>query len=184
MIELKEDDPDAMEEAIRHLYGCGLPGASRKPWCLWFNLVTTADKYLEPELSKSAESQLRKVAGSCDDTDTVLDIFQSIKSDMSHRESLSKFADSLRKKNLSKLQKNQRYRGLLFNNRDLLESHFDAFHQIMLSQDMVLRSMCMCSWHFELGMRDPGDASNSCFACTKQSADNKIKSHKVYLPKS
>lgn len=183
VIELKEDDPDAMEEVLRHHYGCKFPVAATKPWRLWFDLVTTADKYLEPELSNKAESQLRKVAGSCEDTDTVLDIFQSIKSDMTHRESLSKFADALRKKNMSKLQKNPRYRDLLFDNRELFESHFNAFDEIKLSQDMVLKSICMCSWHREVGLRDPNDTSRSCFACTKQVTDGTIKWQKIYLTK-
>lgn len=46
LVILKEDDPEAVEEILRKIYGCTLPEAKKKPWRFWFNLTVAADKYL------------------------------------------------------------------------------------------------------------------------------------------
>jgi len=58
---LGEDDPDAVEQLLRYLYGCTLPDAGEKSWRFWFGLMITADKFLEPVLSEAASSRLREL---------------------------------------------------------------------------------------------------------------------------
>lgn len=53
-IELKEDDPHALEGVLRHIYDCLTQTWTLKPWDYWLDLAVTADKYLEPSLSRDA----------------------------------------------------------------------------------------------------------------------------------
>lgn len=83
-------------------------------------MIITADKYLEPALSAKADQHFREVALGISDADVIFDIIQTIKIDMSHVEPLLAFADMLRKKNLKKLLKNERYREFLIEDKDLM----------------------------------------------------------------
>jgi len=53
-IELKEDSPHALEGVLRHIYGYDVEFYGLKTWQYWLDLVETADKYLERELSLRA----------------------------------------------------------------------------------------------------------------------------------
>lgn len=129
MITLKEDNADAVEEVLRKIYGCTLPAANKREWRFWFTLIMTADKYLEPGLSAKANHHFRKVARGVGDADVVFDIVQAIKTEMSHVEPLLAFADVLRKKNLKKLLKNERYRDLLAGDKDLMLAQLDEIEE-------------------------------------------------------
>jgi hypothetical protein len=125
----EEDDPDAVEEVLRKVYGCTLPAASTREWRFWFNLVIAADKYFEPALGSNADKNLREVALEVQDADVIFDIDQAIKTDMSHLESLLKFAEVLRKKHLKKLLKNGRYRDLLVGDQSLMLAQLDELER-------------------------------------------------------
>jgi hypothetical protein len=125
MITLEGDDADAVEEVLRHLYGCSLPNAREKPWRFWFTLVTTADKYLEPVLSDNASWRLMEAAEMQRDPDIVFDIIQDIKANLAHHESLLDFAELLRKKHLKALLKNERYRNLLVSDPERMLAQLD-----------------------------------------------------------
>ncbi|KAM0712234.1 hypothetical protein Q7P37_011328 [Cladosporium fusiforme] len=65
IIELKEDDPEALEALIRHLYSTHkaadpLQAIKRnRSWRFWLTVRTTADKYLEPSLNDLASQAFR-----------------------------------------------------------------------------------------------------------------------------
>jgi hypothetical protein len=125
MVTLEDDDADAVEEVLRHIYGCSLPHAREKPWGFWFALVTAADKYLEPVLSVAASSRLMEAAEMQRTADAIFDIIQAIKANMAHHESLLDFAELLRKKYLTALLKNDRYRELLLSDLHLMLAQLD-----------------------------------------------------------
>lgn len=129
MITLEEDDPDAVERVLLNIYGYKLTAAGMRLWRFWFNLIITADKYLEPELSAKTDQHFREVALGVSDVDVVFGMVQAIKTDMSRVEPLLAFADVLRKKNLKKNLKNERYRDLLVRDRDLMLSQLDEIEE-------------------------------------------------------
>lgn len=53
-IELKEDNPHAVEARLRYIYGCKNEHYGHKTWQYCLDLFETDDKYLEPELSSEA----------------------------------------------------------------------------------------------------------------------------------
>lgn len=124
-ISLKDDEADAVEEVIRSIYGCTLGVSNTRPWKYWFDLVIIADKYLEPQPSKDAATNLRVSASIETDADVIVDVISAIKREMSHMDSLLEFADKLRKNNLAKLLRNERYRALLDGDKALMWSQFD-----------------------------------------------------------
>lgn len=182
MIELKDDNADATEQVLRHLYGFELPRHSERSWRFWLDLMITANKYLEPQLSTSAERKFRAVAEDSLDADAVLDVYQSIKSDLAHHDGLIEFAETLRKDNLLKLQKNKRYQGLLSDDPDLLASHFEILDQLGLSQDMVQKRIHVCDWHSEQVLKTPDYGWAAC--CFNNCLYPHVSGRNVFLPKS
>lgn len=134
MIELKDDNADAVEEVLRKIYGCKLPYTDDKSWRFWLDLVVTADKYLEERLSMRAEEILREIAQKTRNVDMLVDIIMAIEDDLSHCEPLLVFANVLRMERLLELHNNKRYRDSLFENRDLLELHFDELSKRMVAK--------------------------------------------------
>jgi hypothetical protein len=158
VITLKEDDADAVEEVLRKIYGCTLPAANKKEWSFWFTLIITADKYLEPALSAKADQHFREVALGVSDADVVFDIIQAINADMSHVEPLLAFADVLRKKNLKKLLKNQRYRDLLVGVKILMLAQLDELEkELEAPKKATERHYSLCSAHASVVFKSPGE---------------------------
>lgn len=139
VIELKEDDPDAMKEVLRTIYGSPESHALSRPWRYWLNVTLTADKYFELGLGETAQKNLQKVSNARD-VDEVLDIIQAIQRELQHLSSMLTFASDLRKKNILGLHKNARYRDLLFKDRELVGSHFDELSQIMVPKTWLCKS--------------------------------------------
>jgi hypothetical protein len=79
-IELKEDNPHAVEGVLRYIYGCKIEDHGQKTWQYWLDLFETADKYLEPELSLEASIGFRMSALSVQQTDTevICEILQTV----------------------------------------------------------------------------------------------------------
>lgn len=196
-ISLKSDDPDAVEEVLRKIYGCALEKYNQRPWEFWFNLVITADKYLEPKLSAKASERLRASALALTDGDAIFDLITTIQRDMGHLEPFLQFADQIRKDNLKTLLDNEKYRALLDGDKTLLWSHLDELKAAAgLSEpsdssgksdlpdlsSFVERTYSFCHKH------DPpvciNDTQHSqhmwCFRCRDQV---QCEQHKVWLPK-
>jgi hypothetical protein len=166
VITLRDDNADAVEEVLRKIYGCTLPAAHERGWRFWFALITTADKYLEPELSAKADESFRKIALGWSNVDVVFDIFQAIKADMSHSEPLLAFADVLRKKNLKKLLKHERYRDLLAGDTNLLFAQLDEIEEELEDPEEVSRRQySLCTTHAPQVFSPPEPAMRKCSLC-------------------
>lgn len=99
-------------------------------------------------MSAKADQHFREVALEISDADVVLDIFQAIKSDMSHVEPLLTFADVLRKKNLKKLLKNERYRDLLARDKGLMLAQLDEIEEGLEDPQKVNKQhYSLCTTH-------------------------------------
>lgn len=115
VVELKEDDATALAVVLSHIYKLPVIDAvaSTGTWRHWINLRTTADKYLESELSISADKKFRAVAFASEESDEIFDIIEMINNEMAHDESLVALGDKMRGENLQKLLKNDRFRANL-----------------------------------------------------------------------
>lgn len=100
-IELKDDDPDAVEEVLQAIYGSEAPHVSDRSWRFWLTLIVTASKYIESELETTAQDNLREIAWDTDDMKMVMDIFMAIHEELNHLELMVTFAENLRKKTFS-----------------------------------------------------------------------------------
>ena len=113
-IELKEDDPHALEGVLRYIYGCKIDDYHQKTWQYWLDLVETADKYLEPQLSKHAALHFQIQALTLDksDVETICDILQALQ-DTERYEQYKSFAVDLTMRNLH-LLKNEQFRAQVY----------------------------------------------------------------------
>lgn len=125
LVVLKEDDPGAVEEILRKIYGCTLPEADQRSWRFWLNLVTAADKYLEVSLSDKANTFFVYSAWKEKNPDAIFDIIEAIKSEASLLEKLMQLAEQLRYHNLQALLDNDRYRATLDNDKALMWEQLD-----------------------------------------------------------
>jgi hypothetical protein len=118
-IELKEDDPDTLEGVLRRIYGFKAEMYHDKPWGYWLDLIKTADKYLEPALSKRAAINFRALALSLGEQDigTVCDILDTFE-DADYVPSKG-LAVELAMKHLKSLG-DERFRALLYNNKRIM----------------------------------------------------------------
>lgn len=179
LIVLKEDEPDAVEHVLRHLYGCTLP-QDNKPWRLWLALVAAADKYLEPELSSAAGERLMHKAQTLESlkyTNHVFDIIQELKANMAHHQSLLDFAEQLRKKHLEYLLKDKRYRELLVSDPALMLAQLD---ELEVPRKLAQKVYYVCNEHADSSFRVLRDRySTRCIACfSKEVLPGRI----AYLP--
>jgi len=99
--------------------------AQQTPWRFWLDVHITANKYLVPELSKKAYERFIEVARSRQDLDEVIDIMETLTSEMGHDNGLVKLASELRDANLKRLLQSERYREKLESDRSLLWAHLD-----------------------------------------------------------
>lgn len=109
MLELKHDDPDALEHVLQHIYK--IPLSSRqdvKTWRHWLNVHLTADKYLESDLSAIARDEFTRIAHSQHDANEIFDIIEAINEEMKHDEGFLQLAHSLREFNIEALLGNER----------------------------------------------------------------------------
>lgn len=129
-------------------------------------MISTADKYLEPGLSAKADQHFREVALGISDADVVFDIVQVIKADMSHVVPLLAFADVLRKKNLKKLLKNERYRDLLIGDKTLMLAQLDELEAgLEVPQQVNKQSYSLCTSHAPQVFKSSESPMKRCSLC-------------------
>ena len=61
-IELKDDDPHAVEGVLRYIYSGRMEAWTQRSWEYWLDLAETADKYLEPKLREYANACFTKLS--------------------------------------------------------------------------------------------------------------------------
>jgi hypothetical protein len=130
-IELKDDNPDVLDLVLRYIYTiqpCVVRSselADQTPWRFWLDVHITADKYLIPQLSQQAYERFFDVARSRSDLDEIIDIIETLTTELSHDDGLVKLADELREANLKRLLQSARYREKLDSDKALLWAHVD-----------------------------------------------------------
>jgi len=102
----------------------------------------TADKYLLPELSRSADHRFRHTVTVEEDVDQVHCIIQAIREETSHDEGMMEMAETLRKKHLAKLVLHPPYRAYLETDMPLLWRHFE---ELALGASLAKKHVVMCS---------------------------------------
>lgn len=125
MIELKEDDPEALDVVLRHLYKLPPPVRYWRPWRFWLDVYTTADKYLVADLRKEAFESLSVTVKAWKDIDQVVDIVGTLKYEMNHDKECVALGEAVRKDRLKKLLQNERYREQLDQDSELVWAHVD-----------------------------------------------------------
>lgn len=109
MLELKHDDPDALEHVLQHIYRTPTPWRQEvKTWRHWLDVHLTADKYLESELSANARDEFTRAAHSHRDANEIFNIIETINDEMKHDEGFVQLAHSLREFNIEALLGNER----------------------------------------------------------------------------
>ena len=108
MLELKHDDPDALERVLQHIYNITSGKCDIKPWRHFLDVHLTADKYLEPKLSAHARNEFTRIALSQRDSNVIFDMIQTISDEMKHDEGFLQLAQSLLEYNIEALLQNDR----------------------------------------------------------------------------
>jgi hypothetical protein len=143
VIQLKDDDPTALEHVIRHLYGFDIPQNTQSEWRFWLNLHVTADKYLVPKLSEVAGLNFRSIARKTKSIDDIIDILETIRIEMGHDIELVELAARLRKEHIGKLLSNDRYRAQLDSGgMDALWQQLDELNSQMLARTEMSYQLC------------------------------------------
>jgi hypothetical protein len=170
MIELKDDDPDALTSVLRYIYKLlVIPDSdSDVAWRTWLNIRVTADKYLEPQLSEEADKKYREAALSCISADDIFDVLETIWSEMSHDESLAALGEDIRRNNLGKLLKNARFREHL--DRGGKEALWAQLDELAFSADLRESRYTLCNEHkrevFKSPEKLPAQRNSQCSLCT------------------
>jgi hypothetical protein len=84
VMEFKEDDPDAIERILYHIYEVPPFPGKEFSWRYWLNVHLTAEKYMEPELSAHARAEFIRVGYSQRKTDEIMEIMDTIYAQMGH----------------------------------------------------------------------------------------------------
>lgn len=139
VIKLEEDNPDAMEAVLRHIYGCPLPTVGKEPdWRFWLDLAITANKYLEPELTDKSRLIFSNIVMKIQEADDIFNVMQMIWREAGHINCLLEVANQLRRMNIMELQKNERYRERLLSDREFMIAHLNDLDRLVVPK----RKMC------------------------------------------
>lgn len=146
MIELMEDDPEALKFVIRHLYGFSKVSFDNFPaidesWRFWLALHTTADKYLEPDLSEQALKEFRTLARFQTDPNEVASIIRVVKTEMDHNGPLADIATAMLKKHLGPLLEYEDFREWLGGEKNMM---LDMLWELSFAGNLVERQVSVC----------------------------------------
>lgn len=109
MLELKHDDPDALEHVLHHIYKIHPWRLDIMSWHHWLNVHQTADKYLEFTLSALARNEFSRIAYSQQDSNEIFDIIETINGgEVKDDDGFIQLARSLRENNVEALLQNDR----------------------------------------------------------------------------
>ena len=131
-------------------------------WRFHLDVKITADKYLLPELSSSADWYFRQTVGAEKDIDTVHDILQAIWKELCHNDKLIELAEALRQEHLSRLLRYAPYRSYLETDMFLLWKQFD---ELAYADDLVPKQAICCRSHEQM-LNNISDQSGKCYQCS------------------
>lgn len=119
-IELKDDNPTALEGLIRWLYTLPVVVRNHEPWAFWLAVRITADKYLASDLSKKAFENFWYATLEIKTAEKIFEILETIERDMGHDAMLVEAAGRLRRRWLHSLLKLPAFRARLVDDTDLM----------------------------------------------------------------
>lgn len=119
-IELKDDNPTALEALIRWLYTLPVVVRNHEPCAFWLSVRLTADKYLASDLSQKAFDNFWHAVSDIGAAGEILKIIDTIERDMSHDELVMDAAARLRKRWLRPLLRFPAFRDQLREDTDLM----------------------------------------------------------------
>jgi hypothetical protein len=167
-VELKDDDPTALEHVLRYLYGLGLRVSDH--WKFWMNLHVTADKYLIPKLSAVASDKFCAVARTCNEADDVFNIIEACRNELNHNDVFSELADELREKHLITLLGNDRFRAQLDSGgKEALWQQLDELTASGGFKGKEDQSFLLCNKHQQIVFEGPlvcKDVRGICSCCS------------------
>jgi hypothetical protein len=135
LITLEDDDPNAMDAVLRHIYKAPIgprhSQSNEKHWQFWLKVYITADKYLVPALSEQAYTEFYTYAKTAWDLDTVVQIIETLTIETSHNHKLVALATELRQVHFRQLLRSQQYRETLEEDKALLWEHVDQLLQLV-----------------------------------------------------
>lgn len=167
---MKDDDPIALTNVLRFIYDLPISTnpTSGAQWRAWLNIRITADKYLEPQLSRVADAQYREAALTCTDPDDIFDVIETIRTEMDHDDSLVAFGEAIRKDNLGKLLTNARFREHL--DCGGKEAMWKQLDELAYAADLVENKYALCTKHKEQVFKSPESLSerfrHRCSLCS------------------
>lgn len=119
-IELKDDDPDALEAVLRCFYNGSYqeyPGARPKDWAYHLEVSLTADKYLLPDLSEAAFDTFEDILLDITDVEELHKVIQAVRcKDVTDR--IKEVVKNEEKRNLLGLMKIPKYRETVESGKD------------------------------------------------------------------
>ncbi|KAK6439941.1 hypothetical protein LTR95_003837 [Oleoguttula sp. CCFEE 5521] len=155
-VELKDDDPDALEALLLHLYQQDFDPDVSKSWRFYLDLRAAADKYLLPRLGQTANSRFQRAATRIKDTSEIVIILRALDSELSRHEGLTHYRNTLRRANFEPLLQCAEYRAyvdentaLLWRDLDDLRSDMAALkkEQWLSKNDVEEQSLHLCKVH-------------------------------------
>jgi len=181
VLELKHDDPDALEHVLQHIYSIPPPSSRQdvKAWRHWLDVHLTADKYLEFNLSAIARNEFTRVANSQRDSNEIFDILEAINDEMKHDEGFVQLAHSLREFNIEALLQNERVCKKVDEDKEWRWEIIDSL--IAHRNHSGERSIFLCEHHIEQ-VFEPGRKWQSlpCSKCRKNEPRPVVNTRIVY----
>ncbi|GIZ36648.1 hypothetical protein CKM354_000011700 [Cercospora kikuchii] len=160
VIQLRDDDPDAVEHVLRYIYTAEHKSDQDENWKLQLQITNSAHKYLLHDLANAAMKKFKRVASSETDPAEVFETMMHIRQNTLLPEALE-VAEHLETIHLHSLLKVPAYRKLVEQDRDKVWELLDQFNDVLVAQraaDLVICRKCLSSQ-----LRDPGqEAAPSC----------------------
>lgn len=191
MVELKEDDPDAVEYILRYMYSGQSQTDEDDNWQLQLEIAKTAQKvcivihaehgttltsnqYLLLDLAAIAKEKFMKVASAVIEPEDVFATITHIRQNTLESDHLN-VAQQLETKHLLPLLKVPGYRDVIDQDKSLMWNYLDQFRDFMSSQEQVYFvrcDACKKSALFRVG--------NVFYFCWHQPTVSK---HHIWIPK-
>jgi hypothetical protein len=164
-VELKDDNPIALEQAPRYLYGLDLQESD--DWRFWMHLHVAADRFCS-------------TARVCDTAEEVFDILEAIHNDLSYNNVFVKLASELRGKHLIALLSNDRFRAQLDSGgKEALWQQLDELTSKLMRTDIVEKGHYLCATHEATIFLKSSEAKgfkDRCYCCVASRGRHNVES--------
>lgn len=142
--------------------------SSHSSWSFCLDVYTTADKYLEPELSAEAYRRFVSIARSERSIMQIFNIIETLRRDVDHNEDFVKLAGELQVTHLLELLKYGPFRAYMDNKKESMWEVIDTFatKERETAENTQDKSFILCTDHTSLIFHGPGKQENKrCTIC-------------------